>query len=222
MTDYARYSTVFRTMLEDFPTTSDGSDAIGLSDVEIESSAVVKASLDLLYGLPCPDLRLNSSGDTVRNMLKFLHKYECSTLLDHLRLHIRQSAHEGVQMRFTLLEAAIVIDDPKLCRNIILGIADRTWNAAFMPPNADSNAQRSDSWIPGGHVLDVSAMSEPTRRRIPERYLTALLRAYRLANGKRTDWAMVADEFYWQVTGRRESRDAMCRMELRNSGGRAK
>lgn len=127
-------------------------------------------------------------------LARLLIKYDCAYPSDLILAQLRLLVRTPKCNAFNVFMAGAMLRDPEICRDAIPLAGTRRWIG-----DTQVELEFSNQHIVGASVLDVSAMSDYTRRRIPEDYLMALLRACRLrgtTEGTKGDWNAVAKEFY--------------------------
>lgn len=196
-------------------------------DERIETSEAVCDLLNMITNKPILEVTIPNQYRFV-NIIKLAKIWECDAVLEHLRQRIRAALGETNTSPDNLFMLGVMLDDPNGCRRAIIRAGPMSWAAQIIserpverrrvPDADDTPPQRrilqipierplpgGDTCIPGASVLDLTAMSELERAKLPVRYLTALLRASRKRgdyslDGAKGNWKEVAEEFYRQIT----------------------
>jgi hypothetical protein len=162
-------------------TKPNGVDEIALTDKDIEHSQALVILLDLLYGLP---VTRPTDDDrewiNIENTIHLARKYDCSGALQALHHAIRGWLLKLEEPRRLFLLAAM-FDDIEAC-SMIIKLAGRMQcppeprSALEFRPSATAKSALAQR-IPGGHAFDVATWAPSLARRLPFRYMFALMRA---------------------------------------------
>jgi hypothetical protein len=148
------------------------------SDVELESSEVMAAFLDLATTLHPPTV----SPSMWASLIRFLRKWDCMPLHDLLFVHLRVGLREGQFDRLKVFTIGAYLDDLELCKQAIQapGSSMLSW------------------WLRLGHPDSLSPSAWTLQfweeHRIPPRYMFALVQGQmRMQGGSKTRQEFAAE-----------------------------
>jgi hypothetical protein len=196
-------------------------------DEKIETSEAVCDLLNMITNKPILEVTVLNQNRFV-NVIKLAKIWECDVVLENLRQRIRAALGEPNTSSYNLFMLGVMLDDPHGCRRAIIRAGPMSWAAqiinerpiarrraqesddssplrAPVQPVVDKPLPKGDTCVPGASALDLTAMSESERSKLPAKYQTALLRALRKRgdyplDGAKGNWKDVAEEFYRQIT----------------------
>lgn len=132
---------------------------------------------------------------------QLLRKYDCQSLISTFLLSLRVDLDSLQQhSAWFIFLAAAYLYDPELCRDSIPIAGRWAWTCGKVDKD---KLPLSHAVIPGASCLDVTAMPDIYRQRMPEEYFAALLRANHVRGsiqGSKGNWEAVGAEFYRQLT----------------------
>ena len=171
---------------------------IHLADKRIESSTVLTAALDCIYG--GVDVKLPSSVSSNIDIIAFLRRYECQGTLDRVRFVLHRWAVEATAsdwFRAFLVSAAT--HDLDICRQAIRhggSVMLEAWSPVVpedATPRQKSEAQRN-ARLAADTCLDLGAMPLWMYKILPPEFAWAMQRVMR---GRR----MINTQAEWDLIG---------------------
>ncbi|WWC92329.1 uncharacterized protein L201_007283 [Kwoniella dendrophila CBS 6074] len=156
---------------------------IELSDDRLESSSRLKIFLDLVYSRGVMKFPRNRADYTeLHEIIELLLKYETTYPLEVFKYALQLWMHNSSVHNLEMFIAGSKLDSVEVCMAAIMCKRDKIYKAG-----TGSRHSRND-YLPGRHVLDLSAASLTALVRIPEQYKWALQRAGYLVNANGNVW----------------------------------
>ncbi|KAK8850574.1 hypothetical protein IAR55_004493 [Kwoniella newhampshirensis] len=193
-------STVFSSMLDiGIP---DQSNLLEFTDNEIEHSRIVVLFLNLVYGkeLHFKKETRHYNHEQCYRLVSFLLKYDATTPLRMLRYATHLWLAREALSPFCAFRIGAKMDDVDLCAQALRCCAGWNWSRNDNITEEEKRKRSFDlnNTVWNGPCLDPSSWRIATFKEIPDKYLTALLRACRESMKlvrSQNDWIKIGDKF---------------------------